>query len=615
MENNNWQDIVGNVGSNQYSTRIEALESKNFHTEQIKKTVDDTLRSLHQSKSFVIFGEPQSGKTEMMIALNARLLDEGHKIIVNLLTDSVDLLDQSLRRFRESGLSPSPKQFNELPQTPSDLSGQRWVVFCKKNARDLEKLNEYLRRESGFIVIDDEADYASPNSKVNSEEHDKTTINRLITNLIRTDGTYIGVTATPARLNLNNTFNNDSEKWVDFRPHPLYVGQDFFFPQDEKCSYELHTFKADEGDERAEIERAVLHFLCGVAAQHSADNCENFTMLIHTSGKKDEHAEDMEIIRSVLSKLSNANGKSFERIRKKLWAIAVQYSDRSDEIGKFVLRNIQRNTLVEINSKNPTPGKVAQISNPTSLFSFGVGGNIISRGVTFNNLLSMYFTRSVKGKFSQDTYIQRARMFGSRELYKKYFQLWIPEELMGNWSKCFTFHKLAIEALRSEVGAPVWLADHKTTPTSSASIDRSSVDFESGEMSFVKFRYSKDTLESLFERGTLSDEEMLLKLRKHFNEKEFPDYVYSYLKQELSPTFPSISFHKPSGFGTKQSHYSQEEIFNIRRKKGIFATNEYIRSEFPEARHHIKVFYNNDGMARIFYKINGKLIKFIQNRK
>ena len=57
----------------------------------------------------------------MMIALNAKLLDEGAHIIVNFLTDSADLLDQSLNRFRSSGLSPSPKQqYSELPRRPEN---------------------------------------------------------------------------------------------------------------------------------------------------------------------------------------------------------------------------------------------------------------------------------------------------------------------------------------------------------------------------------------------------------------------------------------------------------------------------------------------------------------
>ena len=613
-----WTKIVGNLGNTQYEDRIKVLRDKNLDTSAIETTVKQTVSNLKldNARSFVIFGEPQSGKTEMMIALNARLLDEGYPIIVNLLTDSVDLLDQSLKRFRESGLNPSPKQFSELPHDPRRLRGRKWVVFCKKNARDLEKLIEFMRLESSLIVIDDEADYASPDGNINKPEYNKTKINQLISKLIKKDGLYVGVTATPARLNLNNTFQNESERWVDFASHPFYVGQDFFFPHRETCDYRLHTFESDEGNEKTEIKKAILHFLCGVAELNLLDKNENFTMLVHTSGKRVEHAEDVELIQLTLATLSDAKAPGFERLRKELWKIAEGYTeDDPDTTGMFVLRNIRRNTLVEINSRNPKPGKVAEIANPTSLFSFGVGGNIISRGVTFNNLLSMYFTRTVKGKFSQDTYIQRARMFGSRESYKNYFQLWIPAELMGNWSKCFAFHKLALEALRSGAGAPVWLSDHKTTPTSPASIDRSSVDFDGGEMSFALFDYDDSKISCLFDRDERGDEDVLTAIRECFDDNEFPSYVYEYLVQEISAGSKIVSFHKPSGFGTAASRYTDEEKQNIRRTKGIFATNEYKRSELPNARHHLKVFHNEMGKARLFYKINGGAIRFIQNRR
>lgn len=618
MDTMNWADIVGNVGENQYRDRIDTLKSDGIDTSSIETTVDRTLSNLKQrsSRSLVVFGEPQSGKTEMMIALNARLLDEGYPILVNLLTDSVDLLDQSLNRFRSSGLNPSPKQFSELPSEHTRLRGRKWVVFCKKNARDLEKLIEYLRHERGLIVIDDEADYASPDGNVNKPDYDKTKINRLISNLLGDDGYYIGVTATPARLNLNNTFQNESENWVDFDTHPAYVGQDFFFPSDGQVNFRLHTFEADQGDERAEIEKAVLHFMCGVAELHRMGQKKNFTMLVHTSGKRVEHDEDVGYVGSTLDTLANPSGLGFERLRKRLFEIAKLYSETDGlDVGEFVLRNIERSVVVKINSSPKKSGKVSDIAKPTSLFSFGVGGNIISRGVTFDNLLSMYFTRSVKGKFTQDTYIQRARMFGSRQSYKEQFQLWIPKDLMGNWSKCFAFHKLALEAQRSGAGAPVWLADHKTTPTSAASIDKSSVDFEGGEMSFGLFDYDEDKVAALFDRVNREDSEVLGAMRSAFNDQELPEYVFNYLRQEMKPGSRVISFHKPSSFGSAGSKYTDEEKLNIRRTKGIFATNEYRRSELPNARHHLKVFHNGNGKARIFYKINGGAIKFIQNRR
>ena len=611
-----WGSKVGQIEGSQYQKRLAALKGKNINTKSIEDTVDKTIQNIKSSggRSFVIFGEPQSGKTEMMIALNARLLDENAAgIIINLLTDSVDLLEQSLSRFRASGLSPSPKQFSELPSQSKDLGNKKWIIFSKKNARDLEKLIELLRSRKDIIVIDDEADFASPNAKVNSK--DKTKINELIHELLGDKGQYIGVTATPARLNLNNTFDNDTELWVDFIPHPHYVGQDFFFPTDGVINYQLHEFDADEGSEKRELEKAILHFLCGVAEQHKLGNEQNFTMLVHTSGKRDEHENDIKIIQDTITKLSTSSNAGFKRVVTKLEAIAKDYSqDEPNSIVEFVLRNIDRYTIVEINS-NRQSGKVSTIAKPTSLFSFGAGGNIISRGVTFDNLLSMYFTRAVKGKFAQDTYIQRARMFGSRQGYMKYFQLWIPTELLKNWTKCFAFHKLAIQAMRSKAGAPVWLSDHKTTPTATNSIDKSTVDFEGGEMSFGLFDFDEDAHDALMSRKNRNSQQMLAALRKHFSDSEFPDYLYEYLKHDLENSNTKISFHRASVFGTGSSNYTDEEVDNIRRKKGIFANNEFARSESPDAKHHLKFFYNKKGKARLFYKINGKSIKFIQNRK
>ncbi|PYG54732.1 Z1 domain-containing protein [Rhizobium sp. UGM030330-04] len=610
-----WAAIVGDVGEKQYSKRLATLHAKNIDTKSIEDTVEKTVSNIEgiNGRSLVIFGEPQSGKTEMMIALNARLLDEGASLILNLLTDSVDLLEQSLSRFRDSGLSPSPKQFSELPHEAKDLGSKKWVIFSKKNARDLEKLKKLLRFRKDIIIIDDEADFASPNAKVNSA--DKTKINELIHELLGENGRYIGVTATPARLNLNNTFGNNSEMWVDFLPHANYVGQDFFFPFDGKVDYRLHEFESHQGSERGELENAIIHFLCGVAEQHARGNLKNFTMLVHTSGKRDEHQNDIDVIQNTITGLSSPEGGAFERLKNKLVSVAKHYSkDDPNSVVEFVLRNIYRHVIVEINSKGQS-GRVSDIARPTSLFSFGAGGNIISRGVTFDNLLSMYFTRSVKGKFAQDTYIQRARMFGSRNDYKEYFQLWLPKLLMREWSKCFAFHKLAIQAVRTSAGAPVWLSDHKTTPTATSSIDHATVSFEGGEMSFALFEYDEKIHEALMARKGETDVQMLQRLREHFSETEFPTFLLNFLAYDINNSRAKLSFHKSSDFGSTSTKYPVEEVASIRRSKGIFSTNEYGRSEYPDAKHHLKIFHNELGKARLFYKINGKKIKFIQNRK
>ena len=106
------------------------------------------------------------------------------------------------------------------------------------------------------VVIDDEADYATPNAKINREE--LTAINENVGKLghleVSDGGTYIGVTATPARLDLNNTFLNDSKNWVFLKSHEFYKGRQFFFPltADEiaKSDYQLVKLPDDTDDPR-----------------------------------------------------------------------------------------------------------------------------------------------------------------------------------------------------------------------------------------------------------------------------------------------------------------------------------------------------------------------------
>ena len=50
--------------------------------------------------------------------------------------------------------------------------------------------------------------YATPNSKINRQEKSK--INALTEKLIGKNGIYIGVTATPGRLDLNRTHKNET---------------------------------------------------------------------------------------------------------------------------------------------------------------------------------------------------------------------------------------------------------------------------------------------------------------------------------------------------------------------------------------------------------------------
>lgn len=49
------------------------------------------------------------------------------------------------------------------------------MIFCKKNSKDLQKLLEKIEDHPTRVIIDDEADYATPNSKVNQSEKSRIT--------------------------------------------------------------------------------------------------------------------------------------------------------------------------------------------------------------------------------------------------------------------------------------------------------------------------------------------------------------------------------------------------------------------------------------------------------
>jgi hypothetical protein len=314
-----------------YVKQLHRLQANEIATGCIEQAVDGVLLNLASDKtaSLVVYGEPQSGKTEMMICLTAKLLDKGHSTIVHLMNDSADLLAQNLRRFKTAGLAPAPRSLSEILQSSDAQSPQELVVFCKKNPHDLEKLIDRIEKRNKVVVIDDEADYATPNSRINKGT--KTRINELVGTLIGQEGCYVGVTATPARLDLNATFDNDSDQWVYFPPHSKYTGQDVFFPMDkkEKLAYRLKLLsQAGSADEARD---ALVRFLVTVAYLNSHVNeaiKENYTMLVHTSGRKEDHEADRVKIEESVHALIDSEGHQERSARRGSERLAVWHCHR-----------------------------------------------------------------------------------------------------------------------------------------------------------------------------------------------------------------------------------------------------------------------------------------------
>ena len=596
----------------QYKKQLARLKKADINTDMIVQAVDEAMQKLPKAStgSLVIYGDPQSGKTEMMICLSAALLDAGHRIIVHLMNDSVDLLMQNLDRFRLAGLAPAPRNAADLANSPL-TSGQRAILFCKKNSKDLQKLISELKKLGPLVVIDDEADYATPNAKINQKE--RTKINELVSQLLGKNGIYIGVTATPARLNLNNTFDNKTETWVHFPPHQQYTGQDTFFPQSGTLAYRLTQING--AGSAADVQTAFARFLVAVAYLNTQAIAEgepegNYSFLVHTSGKTDDHKNDRKIIEEAMKALVNGTGKAFEKFIEVIYAQAEQLYPKSnpEELTSYVVANASRNAFVVLNSKRDRASAGDKPTVPTCPFTVIIGGNIVSRGVTFPNLISMFFTRDVKTKLQQDTYIQRARMFGSRGKYLRHFELTIPEHLYSDWHRCFVFHRLALEAIKNNKVSPVWVGDNRISIAASSSIDRGTVDLNRGEMSFQMFDCpDPSALDKIIESAPTSI--ATLKTLANNIGEGLPQFLIQYLDSQIQENPDSLAIHTSSSIAGYKTSADQD---TISRTKGFIGNPQLELAKFPNAIHHVKIFYNDKGKARLFYKSQGGT-QFVQN--
>jgi hypothetical protein len=601
-----------------YEEQLERIRREDKDTDRITNTVDAAINNLRNNKnSFIIYGEPQSGKTEMMIALTSKLIDEDYKLVIVLVNDNVHLKEQNKDRFIEAHVTPIPVDYLEILSTEVKIDHDtQMVIFCKKNSKDLQKLLDKVDKFQRKVIIDDEADYASPDGKINKLD-EQTKINLLVGNLLQKGGIYIGVTATPARLDLNNTFDNIAENWVEFKPHDFYTGVNTFFPPNpnENLSYSLKLLPA-ENDNPAFLEDAVASFIASVGFLNTKDpsSVKNYTMLVHKSHKIDLHDIDYGIIVKFFEALINQeNPKCENRWRRVKNAIEKKYPNDVTKILEYIVNNIKKNKVLKMNNQSKKEGTdFDHATTPVVPFTVCVAGNIASRGLTFNNLLSMYFTRDA-GKIQQDTYVQRARMFGSRLSYLSEFELTIPDYLYDDWHKCFLMHSFSLASIKSNKTVPTWVGDSRVTPVAKNSIDLQHIDHKKGEMSFEIFDYDDDVNNIIHEENNMH--EKLIKLHEKLGDKHLPYYILMFVEHSLPMKDKSIAIHNSASIEGFNS--GGVDKLNIARPRGFMGRRDLEIDKYPHAIHHFKIFYNKDMQARVFYIFNGKhsIIRNLKHHK
>lgn len=480
----------------------------------------------------LVMGNVQSGKTQNYIGLINKAIDAGYKTIILLGGHLNDLRKQTQERVDEGVLGRESKHLLEFKKGKSvpigvgefginnvnsgtttmgdftkpfadklgfSLNGSDPVIFTiKKHAGMMKRLCEWIsehhyldvdnnvKLDNPLLLIDDEADYATVNTKHHKDEI--TSTNEGIRNLLSlfNKSSYIGYTATPfANIFIDpdeNSYSSEADLFPkDFMvkiPTPNnYLGQNFYFDgsskaivslEDNNSLYELK--KADEIHSIPEsLKKAIRGFVlvCAIRALRGDSTAHN-SMLVNVSHLKvhqnkleyyiKEYFDDLRKAFSSYSGLgvigvrSNQTLKDLEDTFYNLFNVEERYSD----VFGAITDSFNKIKVWAINQSNGSNEKVLDYSRyrDVGLNVIVIGGHKLSRGLTLEGLSISYFTRNSK---AYDTLMQMCRWFGYRPRYDDLCKLFISDE-SEYW---YSFIAEAIDELYFELGT---MRDRGLTP-------------------------------------------------------------------------------------------------------------------------------------------------------
>jgi hypothetical protein len=158
----------------------------------------------------------------------------------------------------------------------------------------------------------------------------------------------------------------------------------------------------------------------------------------------------------------------------------------------------------------------------------------------------------------------------------------------------------------------VWLTDNRIAAVAASSIDRSTVDVNRGEMAFHLFDF-----DDRYDAIVGSDADVLRKLEQltaAFGDSVFPAYLKEFMVRTSPNPEHAIAIHPSSAISGYSGKKEGLDKSRIERRRGFMGANQLEKGRYPNAVHHIKVFSNDEGRARLFYKFEGS-IQFVKNTR
>ncbi len=485
-------------------------------TDSILDLLADPIQGDDFCKRGLVVGHVQSGKTANYTALINKAMDVGYKFIILIAGVNNILRTQTQVRINKEvigcdSLIPQNKigvgdmkEYSSIQEPvaftnmENDFSisalrtvgnydpskGQQpCILVIKKNSHVLKSVIRWVDNHKDnidypILLIDDEADNASINTKKNPQE--STRINGQIREILQffKQSCYVGFTATPFANIFIDPEETEDMIGDDLFPKDFifaltapsnYIGPKTYFLEEENEQY-IRFIRDNENcipikppaehtitELPQSCEEAIDLFLLtiGIKALRQIGSIHT-SMLINISHKQCFHSQIAELVKPYLKKKLRAiRYEKYDPFMEKLFI--KEFAD-----SKFDFRSV----LEKINSLHQSI-KVATINHTskdklnypdyednTGLHVIAVGGYTLSRGFTLEGLTVTYLIRNSK---MYDTLLQMGRWFGYRNGYEDLCRLYLTPESF-EW---YAHISEALEELHDEIGI---MQKHKLTP-------------------------------------------------------------------------------------------------------------------------------------------------------
>lgn len=427
------------------------------------------LKKNHVSRMLLV-GQVQSGKTNAIIGTMCKALDTNYDMIIILGGVNGLLLEQTLNRVvlplstnddlrillmnKDEIKSKAKERVRKLDLIENPNIKKVLITMKEKSNLEylIKLLNEINTNNMNILVIDDEADNASLNNEIKGVA---STIYEMINRMNSTiaQGTYIAVTATPfANLVTSKSSMIYPSNISYLRPGLKYTGLDFFNLHKKNVYKQINYTKTDidynrligVGFSQFLVNSFMMNKLESVDGKHEFLININLDLKSFTDIKSAVLGNINKILASIhsdsyLKRLEHLNCIVEEWIEIGLWK--TDYYDCLRHHIVDVITCLSDGKAIEIlYSENK-----GYISGEKK-YSVIIGGGLISRGFTFNNLLVEVMLNAPKEDISADTLLQRARWFGYRRLNNryKYMRVLMSSNIISAYDDSLELNKLMI---------------------------------------------------------------------------------------------------------------------------------------------------------------------------